>query len=233
MSLLWWDWAEMEWLAGLSDAALKVIMQSVGVDGTGGVVVLRARRNLEEAAAAEVRWKNQEAWIKLLALLEVLTLSTDAALSVFDCHLATLESGSVAHESLTVACLVMLYRHGNVLKNAIPPAMLRARVEKALGMYPSNTVVLGMFLEGEKGQGVWGRVRDILGEGAVGGVLGGKDVSRRVMEVWIAGWERGRWEGEKERIRSGLAAAVESERYVISLHCMSSTHSTITGPEIV
>ncbi|KAF9015505.1 NRDE-2, necessary for RNA interference-domain-containing protein [Cyathus striatus] len=84
--------------------------------------------------------------------------------------------------------------------------ILRERVERGLEEYPSNSVILGIFLEGEKGEGVWGRVRGILGGGEM------KDVARRVEEVWIAGWEKGRWMGEVERTRSGLAAAVETER---------------------
>jgi hypothetical protein len=39
-----------------------------------------------------------------------------------------------------------------------------------------------------------------------------KGVVRRVAEVWVAGWEKGRWEVEVERTRSGLWAAVESDR---------------------
>lgn len=39
-----------------------------------------------------------------------------------------------------------------------------------------------------------------------------KDITRRIAEVWTAGWEKGRWEREIERTRAGLFAAAESER---------------------
>lgn len=215
ISQLWCDWAEMEWLAGKPDDALAVVLRAAGVEGRSSVVILRAKRNLDDAVktveasnGSSVPWKEQEGWIKLRALLEILAGGTPRrALTVFDEHLSTLEKGP-AHESLLVACLLMLYQYGTVLKNPMPPEVLRERVEAALQEYPSNSVVLCLFLEGEKGQGVWGRVRGILGES--GGQA--KDVARRVQEVWIASWERGRWEGEIERTRSGLAAAVEHER---------------------
>ena len=34
---LWWDWAQMEWLARNDDAAQQVIIRSTGVAGSGGV----------------------------------------------------------------------------------------------------------------------------------------------------------------------------------------------------
>lgn len=214
---MWWDWAEMEWLAGNSEEALKVVLNAVGVGqlGIGGVAVLKARRNLEDNILkideGEERWKDTESWIKLKALLELLaTRDASAMLATFDTHLGRHSEGSIVHESLTVSSLLLLYQHGNILKNPTPPAISRERAKVALELYPSNSVVLGMFLEGEKGQGVWGRVREILGDRE--GVGKGKDIARRAEEVWIAGWESGRWEGEIERTRSGLAGAVIHHR---------------------
>lgn len=82
-------------------------------------------------------------------------------------------------------------------------------------LYPSNTFILGIFLEAQKGQGIWGRVRAILGESATDTGMREKSLARRVAEVWMAGWEKGRWEAEQERTRGGLSAAVQSERWVI------------------
>ncbi len=76
-----------------------------------------------------------------------------------------------------------------------------------LRIYPSNTVILGFFLECEKGEGVWGRVRELLGEKALT-PLGSKSLSRRVAEVWISGWEEDRWKGEVERVKASLEAAI-------------------------
>ena len=90
---------------------------------------------------------------------------------------------------------------------------LRERAERVIELYPSNTIVLGMFLEAQKGQTIWGRVKALFGEGTEAGMQD-KDLSRRVAEVWVASWEKGRWEAEQERTRGGLSAAVQSERYV-------------------
>ncbi|KAG5636350.1 hypothetical protein H0H81_008346 [Sphagnurus paluster] len=208
-SSLWWNWAQMEWLSGNTTQALNVIMRAAGVEGQGGLAVLRCKRGLDDAAKDEVDWKEREGWIKLRGLLELLVgAGAPAALAVFDHHLFGERKKGARRESLTTASLIMVYQYGVVLKNAMPPAVLRQRVEKALDEYPSNSVLLGLFLEGEKGQGVWGRVRRLLGDND----RKTKDVARRVEEVWIAGWERGRWKAEIERTRSGLADAVENER---------------------
>lgn len=219
-SILWWNWAEMEWLAGNDEQSISVILRSTDLEGNNsGVAVLRAKRGLEDAAEAatpsqndEVRIKEREAWIKLRALLEILSGKDVAAmLQVFDKYLGSGEHEDRQHESLVTASLILLYRYGFVLKNPISPGIVRERASQALNLYPSNSVILSIFLEGEKGQGVWGRVRELLSDDETG-VGRVKDVARRVEEVWIAGWEKGRWKGEVERTRSGLARAVESER---------------------
>ncbi|KAI1793871.1 NRDE-2, necessary for RNA interference-domain-containing protein [Ganoderma leucocontextum] len=213
-STLWWDWVQLEWLAGNDDAALQVIIQSSRVAGSGGIAVLRTKRHFQSLLTPDsnLQWKEREAWIKAGALLELLTSSMQSALSVFDSHLSALQPRSLAHESLTVASLALLYNHATVLKNPTPPAVLRERVESAIEVYPNNTAILGMFLEAEKGQGIWGRVRAVLGETAADGTGKEKGVARRAAEVWVAGWEKGRWEAEVQRTRGGLAAAVEDER---------------------
>ncbi|KIJ68583.1 hypothetical protein HYDPIDRAFT_24843 [Hydnomerulius pinastri MD-312] len=212
---LWWDWAEMEWLSSDQDVTLRLVMRSGNVDGSGGMMVLRAKRNLEDIInAAHGCWKDREAWVKLRALMELLTASSPpAALAVFDSQPAGgVDESTCARESLMVASLVMLYNHTISLHTPTPPAILRDRLQVAIETYPSNTIILGMFLEAEKGHGVWGRVRGQLGQGVTDGSGKEKDVARRVAEVWVAGWEKGRWEGEAERTRSGLTAAAETDR---------------------
>jgi hypothetical protein len=209
----------MEWLAKKSDVALQTILRAVNMEGTTGIVILRAKRNLEDAkrSSEDLPWKVREPWVKLRGLLELLTSTPVAALLAFDEYLndSNFIEKTAPHESLTVASLLMLYHHSITLRNPTQPSLLRDRLEKAIEVYPSNTIILGMFLEAEKGRGIWGRIRGLLGETTADGLGRDKDVPRRVAEVWVAGWERGRWEAEKERTRSGLAAAVENERFVL------------------
>ncbi|KAJ8591485.1 hypothetical protein M405DRAFT_734897 [Rhizopogon salebrosus TDB-379] len=212
---LWWDWAELEWLSGDQNAALRVMQRSVNIEGTGGMMVLRVKRSLDDTiSCAHKQWKDREAWIKLRALLELLNSSSqDAALAIFDSQPAAGDHESPGlRESMMVASLMLLYNHSVILRSPTPPAVLRDRLQVAIGAFPSNSLVLGMFLEAEKGHGIWGRVRAQLGQTTLDGGATEKSVSRRIAEVWVAGWETGRWQSEIERTRGGLAAAAESER---------------------
>ena len=229
---LWWSWAEMEWLAGQHEASQAVILQSVGVEGPLGVNLLRAKRQLEDniqrlsvgstlGESGLDPWElrsSQVAWVKSRALLELLTSSLPAALVVLDNHMEGIDTSSAIGtrelESLVMVSLALIYHYGVTLRNPYPPEILRKRAEKALLLYPSNSFVLGAFLEGERGQGVWGKVREQLGEVIVDGEARDKDLMRRVVDLWIeSGWEHGRWQLEKERARSGLNNAVKHERY--------------------
>jgi len=89
---------------------------------------------------------------------------------------------------MTMAGLVMLYRCRVIVKSPMPPMVLRERASIALGAFPGNSIILGIFLKGEKGQGVWGKARGMLRDNEV-------DVGRT---------------------RSRLAGAVESERCVFT-----------------
>lgn len=212
---MWWDWAQMEWLARNEDAAREVMIRSSGVAGSGSIAIVRAKRQIETLLTQKLpqsSCRERETWIKLSALFELLTSSPQSALNLFDSYLGSLECGTRAHEGLTVASLVLLYNYAVILRSPTPPALLRERVERAVEQYPNNTAILGIFLEAERGQGVWGRVRAMLGETTLDGTGKEKGITRRVAEVWVANWERGRWEVEVERVRSGLSAAVEDDR---------------------
>lgn len=201
----------MEWLSGASDSALQVILQSTGTNGSGSVVILRAKRELDEvySSLAEERWKEREAWVNLRALLELLTSTVSSTLAVFDNGFSRL-SPSEARESLSVATLSMLYVHGAILRNPVAPATFRERAEAAVRLYPNNTIILGLFLEAEKGQGVWGRVRLMLGDKDP--ESSEKGLHRVLAEMWAVGWQKGSWRAEEERIRSRFSAAVHGVR---------------------
>ncbi|KDQ63400.1 hypothetical protein JAAARDRAFT_147686 [Jaapia argillacea MUCL 33604] len=218
-SLLWWDWAEMEWLIGKTEAAISVVLKSVEVEGMSGVMILRGKRALEEKmreGGGEGEEKERGAWVKLRALLDLTTSSPSAALSIFDSFSsgpAAPAAGTALHEMLTVASLTMLYHHIYTLRNPSPPGLLRHRVHESIELYPNNTIILGMFLEAEKGQGVWGRVRALMGEDVVEEEKQVKSVGRRVADAWVgSGWEKGRWKEDLERTRTGLSIAVENGR---------------------
>lgn len=229
-SLMWWNWAEMEWLSGDDQTALNVILKSVGLEGSrSGVSILRTKRSLDDNAKStqpQLGWKEQEGWIKLRALLELLTGNgPPQMLKVFDEHLPPSSKG-FSRESLVTASLMMLYCYGTTLKRPMPPSLLRERVHPAFESYPNNSIILGILLEAERGQGIWGKVRTLLG----GNDGKPKDVARRIEEVWVAGWEKGRWVSELERTRNGLASAVEHERRGFSMLLRKEhRHLTVVG----
>jgi len=127
---------------------------------------------------------------------------------------APLEAGTVVQESMAIASLGMLYHHISTLKSPTRPVVLRERLETAVELFPDNTILLGMFLEMQRGQGLWGRVRKLGDINNFGDVAYEKGVSRCAAEIWLGGWEKGRWFWEVERIRGSLTAAIENERCV-------------------
>ncbi|TDL28581.1 DUF1740-domain-containing protein [Rickenella mellea] len=211
---VWYDYVELEWLSGNNNKALEIIMTATGQSSTGGnVQLLRAKRTLDENTrnTQQVTWRCRLGWCKMRLVLELLSGTMQGGIHIADEFFLSLNDGSVEHESLSMASLLLLYHHSVTLRNPSPPALLRAQVQKAVEKYPSNTIILGVFLECEKGEGVWGRVRDLLGDNSEGRFKE-KSVARRVADVWIAGWQKGKWHSEIERVRNGLEAAVLSTR---------------------
>jgi len=200
----------MEWLAGDPDAATRVVLRAAEVEGLG-LAILRGKRALEATAREipETLWKVREAWTRLGVLLELLT-----GHSLPSFMTAPLEAGTVAQESMAIASLGTLYHHISTLKSPTRPVILRERLENAVQLFPDNTILLGMFLEMQRGQGLWGRVRKLGDSNISGDMVHEKSVSRCAAEIWLGGWEKGRWFWEVERIRSSLTAAIENERCV-------------------
>ena len=209
---LLYDAAEFAWLRGNNGSAVQLIARALGVEGSvEGVGLLRVKRalhaQLDRQQVGTLEWG---AWVKTRCLLELLTTSVDPVehcLALFDTLVGDVPPPSCPHETMTVASCVLLYHYSVTLKATMKPAILRSRVQTSLELYPENTILLALFLESEKGQGVWGRVRLLLDE-----PLQEKGMTRIMWEVWAEGWEFGRW--EPERVRTKLEKAVSSERYV-------------------
>ena len=230
---LWWAWAETEWLAGSDNRARAVILRAARLDasGTGAMATLRAKRWLEDKMKSQesvMEWKERESWACLRALLEVLsggTAAVEEGMEVIKSYIKERGLEGVPRESACTRMVLLGWQHATVLGRHMRRAAMRNSVvqvvmdlERAEG--GMNTAILGVFLEGEKGESVWGRVRALVGESATikgdershAFKSGDKGVTRRIWEVWLANWERGGWEGEKERIRNSLGIGVEEDR---------------------
>lgn len=211
---LLYDAAEYTWLRGNNASAVRLIADALGIEGSvEGAGLLRVKRavhsQLDLQQVGSLEWG---AWVKTRCLLELLTTSVDPVehcLALFDALVGDVPPPSPPHEAMTVACCVMLYHYSVTLKTTMQPAILRSRVQESLESYPENTILLALFLESEKGQGMWGRVRSLLDEDSQGA-----GISRVMWGVWAEGWESGRW--EPERVRTKLEKAVSSERCVLS-----------------
>jgi nuclear exosome regulator NRDE2 len=225
----------MEWLAGDDNRARGIILRAAGLDAnaTGAMATLRAKRWLEDRMRSHgsvEEWKDRESWACLRALLEVLAGGTGAVeegMDVLKSYVKEHGLEGVPRESAWTRMVLLGWKHATVLGRQMRRAAVRNAVMQVVadlervggGM---NTAILGVFLEGEKGESVWGRVRALVGEGAIvkGDERGlafkssDKGVARRIWEVWLANWERGGWEGEKERVRNSLGIGVEEDRCV-------------------
>ncbi|KLO13922.1 DUF1740-domain-containing protein [Schizopora paradoxa] len=210
-ALICWDYAEMEWLLGRTSNAFDIIVLAAGQQNSkGDIQILRSKRVLEDLSKsrrAPDNWKIRAGWLKLRTLLELLRGSVEDAMNFLDNVMFQEEKKGPCHEHLAVFSLTLVYHHTVTLKNPAPRILLRNRVSDFLRIYPFNSIILALFLECEKGEGVWGRVRDLLGEKPLT-ELGSKSLSRRVAEVWISGWEEDRWKGEVERVKASLESAI-------------------------
>ncbi|KIY45744.1 hypothetical protein FISHEDRAFT_76294 [Fistulina hepatica ATCC 64428] len=204
---LWHNYAEMEWLDGKPNTALRVVFSAANIEGEGGIAALRAKRyfaDLLDDRTVSLRPKDREAWVTMLALTELLTTrDLQSALKAFDTYMP----GGDAAEGSTVAMLLMIYRHAIILRSPTPPVILRERATAALRLFPGNSIILGLYLESEKGQGVWGRVKSMMDDDKIE-----KDVYRRTMEMWAATWDQQRWHFDIERARDSLLTALDQDR---------------------
>ncbi|EJD55576.1 DUF1740-domain-containing protein [Auricularia subglabra TFB-10046 SS5] len=214
---MWWDWAQMEWLDGNTDASLKAIYTACAVELSGGVSALKAKRALDDRITLPQGSQDpldERAWICLRALFELLTTgSVTAALSAFSQQHGEHGRSDAGREALEIASLLLVYHHAHTLRVPCPPAVLRERAEAALQLYPENSVVLGVFLEAERGQSIWGRVRKLYGESTAAAGRQ-KRLIRRLWDIWAAGRERGHYDGE--RVRQVLSVAAVQYRSVAS-----------------
>lgn len=205
---LWWQWAEMEWLLRDSEAALSVIVRATEGKAREGVAILRAKKSLEDQAQRATVWKERECWVKMLALLSLLVSKDVSTLcDIFDVWMKDYQLGTLPHESMLTASLLLLHQHAHVLKNATQGSILRKRAEGAFEVYPSSSVILGIFLEAERGRSIWGQVqRQVFGDD------GHTNVYRKAEQVWVPNWNKPRWGMDIERIRTILSTAVDDER---------------------
>ncbi|CAE6358374.1 unnamed protein product [Rhizoctonia solani] len=217
---LWWDWSEMEWLRDAVNDALQIIVMAVGVRSTSPTDILRAKQiydsslksgDLSDPMANVVL-------VRLRALFELLTTdSLPAALAIYNHHLQTSQflHHTTEHEDLVLSATLCAFHYTRTLGRPCPPSVLRDQATAAIKLYPGNTILLGLFLESERGEKVWGRVRDavsnvILQEDLKDDMKTEVSLARVLWAVWVESWEHGNY--EQERVRNVLSKAVNDHR---------------------
>ncbi|KAG8683222.1 hypothetical protein FRC09_016220 [Ceratobasidium sp. 395] len=217
---LWWDWAELEWLQDSADAAMQILVIAVGVSDTSSVDVLRAKRAYDSALdkGNVLDPTANVALVKLRALLELVTSdSLPSALAIYDHYLRTPQflPHTTEHEALTLAATLTAFHHTRTLQRPCPPSVFREQATAAIKLYPGNTTLLGLFLESERGEKIWGRVRAavsdvVLHEDLKDDMKTEVSLTRVLWAVWVESWEHGHY--EQERVRTVLAKAVNDHR---------------------
>lgn len=186
--LLWRAWAELEWAQGSNELALGVLIGASGALGDGGepaaiakggvalsaAMLLRARAGFNaqleaaygpEADQGMLRNRNNVAFCA--ALLEYLTNGMDAATAFLDGHLFRLEfcgaSGSAEHEEAFIMCAKLLHRHmSSPQAKVYQPPKVREFLQRALALFPNDSLLLAMLLDNESRMKIQGHMRSTL-----------------------------------------------------------------------
>jgi hypothetical protein len=152
------DWARLELIDGKNQDAGKVLSRIVGMsdwDGRSRLELLRVKkafeRLLQEHAGELAR---MPILVNSLALLELVTSGdVPSVLRIYEPE----AKSSHEIEPLYVSSTLLVYHHTYTMSHPSPPA-LRELVEQAIRLFPSNTLLLAVWLQCERGQAVWGRV---------------------------------------------------------------------------
>jgi hypothetical protein len=241
------DAVEYFWLQDNRAQAEKILADACEIKGSfQGASLLRARKALEAHLSAQSQYSpSWEATIRLRFFLEFSASTLGAAIFSVISSLANIslnpspspsQSQSPAssdstqnhvhtHESLTTWLCSIIFQLSQLPGIIVPQAIIAEQISSALKYHPDNTILLGLFLESERGQGIWGRVRSLLdnsddflvsrsssGSLSTQTLSGSKSLSRIAWELWAEGWSYGPW--EKERVRAKLELATRNSRYV-------------------
>lgn len=233
---MWLSWAEMEWLNRDTAAAVRVLCAAVDLSPSqdhsdARFTLLRARGayNLVLRSGG-LDGHTKAALLQCLALLELIhTNDIPRTLKIFSNN-STLAADinnpaefHVLEERLAVGSALLIFRYTQILRNAYRPVDFRDHISHLMTKFAGNTLLLGIWLESERGEALWGRVRKgvadaVLGNGEIPGsgptrsAITAVSVARWTWAVWVETWERGAWDAGRARriIRRGL----EDPQYV-------------------
>ena len=228
---MWWSWAEMEWIHGAHSSSTRILCAAVDITlpldvADTRIALLRSRKAYDSVLkTGGVAVGVKGFLLQCLALLELIhSHDVTRALAVFADYKSELGINKsedreyrLVDERLGVASALLIYHHMHTLRNIGRPIILRNHVGALVPDFPGNTVLLGIWLESERGEAVWGRVRTGVAKSVIGGAgstarsaTSRVSVARWAWAIWVETWERGAWHAE--RARNVLRRALEDSR---------------------
>lgn len=233
---MWLSWAEMEWLNQDPAAAVRVLCAAVDLspsqdasDARFNLLRARGAYNLVLRSGA-VDGHTKAALLQCMALLELIytndvprTLKVFSDNSTLAAEINNSAESQALEERLAVGSALLIYRHTQILRNANRPVDFRNHISHLMTKFSGNTLLLGVWLESERGEALWGRVRNGVADvvlGGVGSISSGPtrlpvtvvSVVRWTWAVWVETWERGAWDAG--RARRAIRRALEDPRCV-------------------
>ncbi|KAF8327904.1 NRDE-2, necessary for RNA interference-domain-containing protein [Cantharellus anzutake] len=227
---MWYAWAEMEWLDGQDSAVTRLLCRACGVsvpetDPDMRIPILRARQAYAHVlSSSSVLGETLVPLLNSYALFELLQKrDVPHVIQVYTPYLSdSPNDGGLSkriREALVYGSARIIHHYTITLRNICPPIHLRKYIAQSVRQYPSNTLLLGVWLESERGEAVWGRVRGGISEAILDGAGDTKGglkivgVPRWLWSIWVEKWERGAW--DVHRVRSMLHKRWRSQEFYL------------------
>ncbi|WWC58836.1 uncharacterized protein I303_101380 [Kwoniella dejecticola CBS 10117] len=214
---LWAGWAEMESELGEEDRTLEVVILASGTGqdrlsdhmNTGRVpaspapmALLKSRQHYSNILSPS------PSQLFLKSLFLYLTDGVEPAQSFLLNHLASLPPSSGEAEQTLQLLTKILYLHSS--RHSTPASLARSTLETALASFPNNTAFLSLYLYGELGGRVYGRVQRLVAD-LTSSVRKDQDHSGGLMvhlwAIWAEGvsahrtfWDKGGTGAERVRL---------------------------------
>ncbi|KAK8866141.1 hypothetical protein IAR55_001292 [Kwoniella newhampshirensis] len=218
---LWASWAEMELESGNDAECLEVVVMAAGV-GEDGLAGLGDPGRVAPAPTSIAMLKAKQYYTSLserlssseLILVTLFTYFSKGIESVRGFCLkrfASSPSSSPEAEELLQLLVRLLYFHTS--RHPAPAPLIRDVLEIALASFPNNTIFLSIYLFGELGGRVYGRIQRFISESTTRAE--GSGIVSHLWAVWAEGvsahrtfWDKGG--GGAERVRTALDKGINS-----------------------
>ena len=207
-------WARMEWAAGEEDQSLAAVVAAATLDSglsdasqpPSTIALLKAKQHY-----SSIEYPCPFSRLVLAALYAYLTSGIEPAQNVLMQQLKTLRPSSAEAEEVFQLLNRMLYVHTS--RHPSPAALSRDTLELAIASFPNNTQFLSLYMWGELGGRIYGRLQGLIAQqlnsesGGINGQLW--SVWAEAMSAHRTFWDAGG--GGAERVRNALDKSINSK----------------------